>query len=166
MPSISWPSRSSLSAAGLALVVLTVIGCDSYTPVCSAAPTEPIVGFVVTTVTGDDGTDADILFCYTLRSTALEDCTGLDEAWADDFEPHQINTFEVSATSTIEPGDFEQFLIRNTGGGILIDNSWDLVELRVAARLEDGGTAMLFETVEMSVNLDAGDTLDSSQCTY
>jgi hypothetical protein len=156
-----------MATAALALGTVLALGaCDDFEAECGGAPTEPIIGFAVTTVTGDDSTNANITFCYQRRSDGSEECELLDDPFADDFEQHEVNHFQVDVASPIAAGDLERFRLKNTGGGFLGNNSWDLVGLTVEAVLQSGPTVLLLRAEEMSVNLDEGDDLDSSQCTY
>lgn len=165
MARFSWPCGPSVAAAWLGVgAALAIGGCDSAT--CGAAPTAPIVGFVVTTTTGNDSTDADIYFCFTRRSTGAEACELLDILSEDDFEIGEVNTFEWGLAAPIAPGDLEGFVIRNSGGAHLFaDNEWDLEHLRVEGALEGGEIVLLYDE-ETAEKLSEGETYDSSQCEY
>jgi hypothetical protein len=152
--------------ASLALgAALAVGGCHRFEPECGDAPTEAIMGFVVTTETGDNSTNANIYFCYQLESAGTANCTLLDDPLADDFSPSEVNQFEVNTTSPIAVGDLEGFSLQNRGGGFL-DNDWELVGLRVEAVLASGSTVLLLSASDVSETLDEGDALDSSHCRY
>jgi hypothetical protein len=155
--------RNVLRSLGLCLgPALLLVACGP-TPVCHPAPTRAIVGFVVTTTTGSDSTNANIYFCVMRKSAGTADCFLLDDIAADDFEQHEVNTFKPSLMSPIAAGDLSGFTIENRGGGFL-DNSWGMAALRVAAVLDDGSRALLYEV--SGVDLDAGDAHDSSKCSY
>ncbi len=148
----------------VALVLsLALVGCGP-TPVCSVAPSRPIVGFSVTTTTGGDSTNANIYFCVTRKSAGAEECFILDDPFKDDFEPHEVNTFNPTLKTPIPAGELAGFVIQNRGGGFL-DNSWGMEALRVEAVLDDGSRKILYE-VTGGIGLSAGDSHDSSDCSY
>jgi hypothetical protein len=156
---------SFFATLGLAVAALAINACElGSTALCGMAPSAPIVGFIVTTTTGSDPTNANIYFCTTRKSTGVEECHTLDKLLEDDFEAHEVNTFTWNVSAPIAAGDLDRFIIKNAGGGFL-DNSWSMEALRVEALLQSGGTVLLYEE-KMSERMDKGDTYDSSQCTY
>lgn len=159
--------RSCVTTLGLVVLsALTCAACQQRsTAVCGTLPSEPMVGVVVTTTTGEDGTNANIHLCVTRKSTGSEECLSLDNLEDDDFEAHEVNVFKRTFSTPIAVNDFGGFEIKNVGGGFL-DNSWGMVGLRLEGVLQGGRTVLLYEESMDSESMDPGDSYDSSQCSY
>jgi len=154
--------RPSSFPTALAALALLVGGCCSAheSARCGTAAGEPIVGLSVITVTGTDGTDANIFFCTERASSITPECFDLDTA-RDDFEQRQTDVFNLSFATPIAPGDLRGFYIENRGGGVL-GNDWDMVGLRVEAT----GTSGARWDIYVEPALDCGDEQVDSGATW
>jgi hypothetical protein len=140
-------------------------GCGAEVA-CGDPPDQPIQGFYVTTVTGDEPTDMNIHFCYSRKSGGgTFTCMNLDTP-GNNFERGQTDHFEVPAVPPVGVGDLDTFQIKNTGGGFF-ELSWDIRSLIVEAILEDGSRALLAEVIwDDDLNLSKGETYTQSECAY
>lgn len=159
-------------ALGLGLVaavgVLAYGCCDTHGSArCGTPAAETIASLAVTTVTGTDGTDANIYFCIVRASSGAPECFDLDTA-RDDFEAHQTDTFTVSFGTPIAIGDLRGFYIENRGGGVF-GNNWDLVGLRVEATGISGARWDIYTEPSIGCGdeqVDSGATWRPVACAY
>ncbi len=151
---------------GLALVVVALgsSGCAEREYRCGAGPTEPITAFIVTIVTGDDGTDMNINFCYRRHSGGGDSCTLLDSP-ANDFESHSTGTYQINLTTPIAVGDFDRFWIHNSGGGFF-ELAWEIASIKLDVNLQSGARMRLYEESDIDDTLYSDESYDPVVCGY
>ena len=162
-PRRTGPVKTMLRTANvLATLLLLSTGCDSSPPParCGTAPAQRIVGFVVTTITGDDGTDMDVELCYSHRRNVVDTCHELDGP-GDDFEDGDTGVYELQV-DPLEVGDLGRIRIAVRGG--VLDTEWDLASLRIDVVLEGGARQLLYEQPEVETTLERGQSFVADDC--
>jgi hypothetical protein len=158
-----------LAAVALAGAPALVLGCSSTCMVhrsaqCRDAPSGAIDSFVVTTITGDDSSDADINFCVRRKSVAGDVCRPLSTT-RDDFQRDAIDTFEIPLS--LDAGDLHSFFIENTGGAIFGNNEWQIVGLTVEAVAAEGDMVIYDEPgISCANDIDVGMTYQPLACVW
>jgi len=156
----------AVCASGLSLLSA---GCESTctthrSAACYDTPVEPITSFRVVTVTGDDGTDGDILFCIELKSRGGDICRSLDTA-VDDFRQNQTDIFDVGLTA--DAGDLDSFFLENQGGATFGNNEWKIVGLTVEAQTATDSFVIYDEPGITCGNvIDTGQTYRPMRCAW
>lgn len=145
--------------------------CVEYeTAECGVAPDVPLEGFMVTTTTGSDASDADIYFCVEFKD-GQERCEELSGI-GDDFDAHETDEYMISLS--VEPGQLAGFYVHNRGGapfdnrlGLTDGNDWSLAGLRIQGLTSDGRALKLYDEPEIcSSHLEASDRYRPMGCVY
>jgi len=156
-------TRFAALMAGLVLCAAAALSACGENA-CFNPPSQPIIGFVVTITTGV-GTDANIHFCFTRKSTSARECTLLDKAFSDDFEPLHEDTYNWTLETPIAVGDLHELIISNNGGSFLgLDDDWTMKGLHIEAVLDGEPPFVLLSDDDISEEMSSGDRYVCLQC--
>lgn len=156
------------ATGALVLAVTTAAACtpcdEHPTASCGAGVVGQIDGFVVTTRTGSDSSDADIQICFELRGGA--DACSLLETSADDFEDGQIDVFDVDLS--FDAGALEGFYLFNGGMAAFGNDEWEIEGVTLEARTL-GDTVLLYDEPQLGcggAQIDEGERWYPAFCSY